>query len=155
MTSEEHNKFLGIAFLVHGGIQVAMTLLMLLFFGVFFLSLPGRPGEPEFPPAFFAIFFTFALVFQLFFALPSLIASYALFQKEILGKNFRYRRRSFGRDERADRDSGRGLRFLVFFWRRMETGLWHSAAAIQLWLASGPNRLPKRRRFPDIAERIR
>jgi len=82
MTSEEHNKYLGIAFLVYGGLQLLMLVFMGLFLGLFFFSMPGRPNDPEFPAAFFAVIFTFAIAFQLLFSLPSLIASYALFKKK-------------------------------------------------------------------------
>ena len=82
MTSEEHNKFIGIGFLVHGGLQVLMLLFMGLFFGLFILSIATRPGEPEMPAFFFGLIFAFVFLFQLVFTLPSLIAGYAILKKK-------------------------------------------------------------------------
>ncbi len=82
MTSDEHNKYLGIAFLVHGGLQILVLIVMALFLSLFFFSIPGKPGGPAFPAAFFAIILTFTVAFQLLFTLPSIIAGYALLKKK-------------------------------------------------------------------------
>ncbi|HVF87817.1 MAG TPA: hypothetical protein VM866_09515 [Pyrinomonadaceae bacterium] len=82
MTNEQHNKYLGISFLIHGGFQFFWMLLMSLMFFFFFRSFPGQPGEPGPPPEFFLIFIGFMMVFQLIFTVPSIIAGYALLKRK-------------------------------------------------------------------------
>ena len=81
MTSEEHNKYLGYSFLVHGAIQLFFMILMCMFFLFFFSSLPRGRGQDEVP--FFIPFFFigFIVLIQLVFAVPSLIAGYALLKR--------------------------------------------------------------------------
>lgn len=81
MTNQEHNKYLGLSFLVHGGLQVLFMLLIMVFFAFFFMVEPGRPGnEPPLP--FFLIIGGVFLLFQLAFAAPPLIAAYALLKRK-------------------------------------------------------------------------
>jgi len=80
MTAEEHNKALGICHLAYGGL---FTLLMLAMFGfmfVIFSTIPTQPGAPDenFPLVIMPIFFIFMMIYMVFFALPSLIAGYAM-----------------------------------------------------------------------------
>ena len=82
MTDEEHNKFIGIAFLVHGAFQFVMLMLIMAFFFFIFSLSPGRPHDPGPPPMFFGIFFGMMLLFQLVFTAPSFVAAYALFKRK-------------------------------------------------------------------------
>ena len=81
MTNEEHNKYIGWAFLAHGAFQTLMMLLLFAFFAMIF-TLPGRPGSPGPPVALFAAVFGFVFVIQFAFTLPSFIAAYGLFKKK-------------------------------------------------------------------------
>jgi uncharacterized membrane protein len=80
MTNEQHNKYLGIAFLIHGGFQLLITLLMVVVFGSAVAVMPNQPDGP--PPAFFMIIFTFVVLFQSIFALPSFVAAYAVLKRK-------------------------------------------------------------------------
>jgi hypothetical protein len=82
MTNEQHNKYLGVAFLVHGGIQLLFMLLMAVMFALFFASIPSRPGEPGPPPFFFLPFIGFIVVFQSIFTIPAFVAAYALLKRK-------------------------------------------------------------------------
>lgn len=77
MTNEEHNKYIAYAFIAHGVFQTLMTLFIAAIWAVI---LPiDDPGPP---PAFFIILFGFLFVFQMIFAAPSFIASYALLKRK-------------------------------------------------------------------------
>jgi hypothetical protein len=82
MTDEQHNKFIGITFLVHGGMQLLFVMLMMAFFSFIFSLPPNRPGDPGPPFAFFGVFFAVIFLFQLVFTAPSFIAAYALFKRK-------------------------------------------------------------------------
>jgi hypothetical protein len=82
MTNEQHNKFVGYAFLAHGGFQVLMGLLFGLMFGSFIALIPNQPHGPEPPRAFFFIIMSFVIVIQSLFALPSFIAAYAVLKRK-------------------------------------------------------------------------
>ena len=82
MTDEQHNKFIGIAFLVHGGFQMLILLLLMAMFSFIFSFPPNRPGDPGPPIAFFGVFFAVMFVFQLVFTTPSFVAAYALFKRK-------------------------------------------------------------------------
>ncbi|HEV2859440.1 MAG TPA: hypothetical protein VGX48_00380 [Pyrinomonadaceae bacterium] len=81
MTNQEHNKYVGLALLAYGGLQLLMTLVMTLFLFFFFSAMPGGPGDAP-PPAFFVIVIGFMFAFQLFFTAPSLIAAYAVLKRK-------------------------------------------------------------------------
>jgi hypothetical protein len=80
MTTEEHNKYLGMAHLAYGGLQSIMMLAMFGFFLIISSAEQSRPGGP--PPEFFLIVTTFILIFSLIFTLPSLIAGYGLLKQK-------------------------------------------------------------------------
>jgi hypothetical protein len=82
MTNEQHNKFVGYAFLAHGGFQVLMGLLFGLMFGSFIALIPSQPHGPEPPRAFFFLIMSFVIVIQSLFALPSFIAAYAVLKRK-------------------------------------------------------------------------
>lgn len=79
MTNQEHNKYLGISFLVHGGIQLLLTLFIMAIFGLFLGAEPGRGGPPI---AFFLIVGAVMFMFQLVFTAPALVAAYALLKRK-------------------------------------------------------------------------
>ena len=78
MTPQDHNKVIGIMHLIWGGFNA----LMMFFIVPFFLAIIGMISQdPNAPPeakAFFGIFGVFMAIFMLVFALPPLIAGYAL-----------------------------------------------------------------------------
>ena len=74
MTTEEHNKAVGICHLAYGGVTALMMFLMLFFMGAFLGLLPE--GGP--PIGFIALMLLFITVWSLIFTLPSLIAGYAV-----------------------------------------------------------------------------
>jgi hypothetical protein len=82
MTNQEHNKYLGIGFLVHGGLQLLLTLAMSMFFIVILSSIPDTPGHEAPPLAFFFAIFAFVFIFQLLFTAPALVAGYALLKRK-------------------------------------------------------------------------
>ena len=83
MTNEEHNKYLGISFLVHGGIQLVFMLLIAAFFAFFISVVPDNPGRGDEPPvAFFIVFGVVMFVFQLVFTAPAFIAAYGLLKRK-------------------------------------------------------------------------
>ena len=78
MTPEEHNKYLGISHLVHGGLFLLLMLGMLAFMTTIFLSVPGNQG----PPAGFMVFmWVFIGGFYGLMTVPSLVAGYGLLKR--------------------------------------------------------------------------
>jgi hypothetical protein len=82
MTNEQHNKFVGYAFLAHGGFQMLLGLLFALMFGSMGAMLRGAPGPNAPPSGFFLVFAGFFLVFQSLFAVPSFVAAYAVLKRK-------------------------------------------------------------------------
>jgi hypothetical protein len=82
MTNEQHNKFVGIAFLAHGGFQILMGLAFSIMFGSFMALIPSQPGRPEPPRAMFLVIALFVLIIQSVFALPSFVAGYAVLKRK-------------------------------------------------------------------------
>ncbi len=81
MTNQEHNKYLGLAFLAYGALQLLIMLGMALFIKFFFSAMPTGPGDAP-PPAFFAIMIGFMVALQLVFTAPSLVAAYAVLKRK-------------------------------------------------------------------------
>jgi hypothetical protein len=81
VTNEEHNKYIAYAFFGHAGFQFLMLLFIAAMFGMVFF-IPGNPGEPEPPKAFFAFIIAFMTVFQMMFIIPSVLAGYALLKRK-------------------------------------------------------------------------
>jgi hypothetical protein len=82
MTNEQHNKYVGFAFLAHGGFQIFMGLLIGLMFGSLIPLIPNQPGRPEPPRAFFFVVMMFVVMIQTIFALPSFVAAYAVLKRK-------------------------------------------------------------------------
>lgn len=82
MTNEQHNKLVGIGFLVYGGFHLLMGLLMALMFGSFMAMIPNEPGRPGVPRAFFLVVAMFILIVQSVFALPSFVAAFAVLKRK-------------------------------------------------------------------------
>ncbi|HEY1403601.1 MAG TPA: hypothetical protein VGB05_05705 [Pyrinomonadaceae bacterium] len=78
MTSEEHNKTLGICHLVYGSLSALMMFAVLFFFGAIFLSIPE--GGP--PVGAVMIILAFIMAWSLIFTLPSFIAGYAMLKRK-------------------------------------------------------------------------
>lgn len=76
MTPEEHNKYISWTFLANGLFQASMLLLVFGFLILFFAF--GPPPDDNFPAAFFAAVFGFALLLNLAFISPNFVAYYAL-----------------------------------------------------------------------------
>jgi hypothetical protein len=74
MTSEEHNKALGLCHLAYGGLSALFMFAMLSIFGAVFLSIPE--GGP--PMGFVMIFLTFIMAWSLILTVPSFVAGYAM-----------------------------------------------------------------------------
>ena len=78
MTTEEHNKILGICHLVYGGVSALMMFAFLFFFGAIFMSIPE--GGP--PAGLMLVFFAFIMAWSLFLTLPSFVAGYAMLKRK-------------------------------------------------------------------------
>lgn len=78
MTNEEHNRYIAWSFIAHGAFQLLMALFMAV---VIYFAFPS--GDPYAPPQeFFFVMFGFIFVFQMLFAAPSFVASYAMFKRK-------------------------------------------------------------------------
>ena len=82
MTSEQHNKYLGISFFIYSGFQAFFLLLMLAWFYFISSGLPNPPGDPAPPIEFFGFFFAFMTIFQLIFTAPAVVAGWAVLTKK-------------------------------------------------------------------------
>ncbi|HEX8097396.1 MAG TPA: hypothetical protein VF507_05145 [Pyrinomonadaceae bacterium] len=81
MTAREHNRLLGIFFLIHGGLQAMGAIFMLFLFPVMFATMPEFKNlPPDFPRGFFVGIMIFAVAFSLLFALPPLAAGFGFFK---------------------------------------------------------------------------
>lgn len=80
MTTEDHNRTLGILHLVYGGLHMLLMLLMSLFFvPAFFLSRPpGGTGDD----AFIVLIVAFIGVFSLLFSVPSFVAGIGMLKRK-------------------------------------------------------------------------
>lgn len=79
VTNEDHNRYIAYTFLGNAGFYLLIMGMMAAMFLVFGMSgPPNRPG----PPFFFAFMFGFMAVMYSIFALPSIIAAYAMLKKK-------------------------------------------------------------------------
>ncbi|MDT7779336.1 MAG: hypothetical protein QOC99_1848 [Acidobacteriota bacterium] len=82
MTSQDHNKVIGIMHLIYGGFNA----LMMIIFVPFFLMVSGIiASDPNAPPgvtAIFGFFSVFMLVFAFIFGLPPILAGYAMLRRK-------------------------------------------------------------------------
>src|SRR5256885_16600999 len=88
MTTDDHNKVLGILHLVFGGAQA----LGLLFFAIFFIPMmifasnAPRHGSTDPGMAFFSVMMAFMGFLMLLFTLPPLLSGYGLLKKKSWAK---------------------------------------------------------------------
>ena len=84
MTTEEHNKALGICHLAYGGLITLLMLAMFFFMWAIISSIPTHPGSPDanVPLALMPMLFIFMLFYSLIFTVPSLIAGYAMLKRK-------------------------------------------------------------------------
>jgi hypothetical protein len=80
LTPEEHNKYLGWAHLIHGGLFLLFVVFILAMMTFMFLTMPGPPQGP--PPAFIGIMWVFMLVIYGLMLIPNFVAGYALLKKK-------------------------------------------------------------------------
>ena len=82
LTPDQHNKYLGFAHLAYA----ALHSLMGVFFGVMmivmFVTIPSSPGNSSPPPPVLFVIACFFLVFTVGWAIPSMVAAYALLKKK-------------------------------------------------------------------------
>jgi hypothetical protein len=80
MTNDQHNSYISWAFIGHAAFQIFMGLMMMVFMSMF-MFIPVEPGRGDPPQGFMAVMFLFIFVFQVAFAIPSVIAAYGLRKK--------------------------------------------------------------------------
>ena len=81
MTNEQHNKYIAYTFFGHAGFQVLLLFFMTAIFSMVFL-IPEVPGKPAPPRELFAAMIAFISFFYVMFALPSVVAGYALLKRK-------------------------------------------------------------------------
>ena len=81
MTNEQHNRYIGYAFLGNFAFQMFWAIISVVF--MYFFMMAGRGGNsPEVPIGVFWFFLAFAVVFQMLFNLPGVVAAYAVLKKK-------------------------------------------------------------------------
>ncbi len=83
MTTDGHNKSLGIMYLAYGALNGLLMLMMGFFFGVMVpVDRSGMPIKAGMPFPVYIAFMTFITVFGLLVTIPSLAAGYALLKQK-------------------------------------------------------------------------
>src|SRR5436190_11042283 len=82
MTPEQHNRWLGYAHLAYALLHSAMGVFFGVMMAVMLTAMPSSSRQPLPPPAFIAIMCAFMLVLTIGWAVPSMIASYALLKRK-------------------------------------------------------------------------
>jgi uncharacterized BrkB/YihY/UPF0761 family membrane protein len=82
VTNEQHNKLVGIGFLVHGSFQMLIALLVAMMFGTFAMMIEEHPGRGAPPRLFFLTIMVIVLFVQAVFALPSFVAAFAVLKRK-------------------------------------------------------------------------
>jgi hypothetical protein len=78
MTTEEHNKILGICHLVYGGMSALFMFAILFFFGAIMFSIHDDGA----PVGVFTVILAFIMLWSLILTLPSLVAGYAMLKRK-------------------------------------------------------------------------
>ena len=86
MTSEDHNKVIGIMHLIWGGFNALIMLILVPFFLVFMGAIGRDPKAPPEVAAIFGLFGAFFLIFAVLFGLPPLIAGYGILKRKRWGR---------------------------------------------------------------------
>jgi hypothetical protein len=82
-TPEQHNKYLAIAHIVHGGLYALMMIAMLAMLGFFiFIEIEDSNAKGAPPPVILIIFFVAIVFFYLLLVVPSFLAGYALLKRK-------------------------------------------------------------------------
>lgn len=83
MTTEEHNRTLGILHLVYGGFHALIVLLMIVVFGIMGLSIGASGGRnaPEVATAMMVFWGVFS-IFMIALSVPSFVAGYGLLKQK-------------------------------------------------------------------------
>jgi len=91
MTTEDHNKMLGILHLVYAGLHSVTAIAIMFFFSMFGFMLRSDPKLPD-PamPAFMMMFMGFFGLLWLLFAIPSFVSGYGLLKKKSWTKVWSY-----------------------------------------------------------------
>ena len=82
MTTEDHNKVIGIMHLIWGGFNELIMLFLVPFFLAF---IPLIGSDPQAPPElkwFFGVFGIFFLVLALLFGIPPIVAAYGMLKRK-------------------------------------------------------------------------
>jgi hypothetical protein len=80
VTSEQHNKYLGLAHLGYAALHSLMAVFFAVIMVVMFSTMPASQKPP--PPAFVVVMAVFILVFTIGWVVPSMIAAYALLKRK-------------------------------------------------------------------------
>jgi hypothetical protein len=81
VTNEQHNRYIAYTFFGHAAFQMLILLFMAAIFSMV-LFIPDEPGKPAPPREFFALFTAFFSFIYVMFALPSVVAGYALLKRK-------------------------------------------------------------------------
>src|SRR5215204_152771 len=83
MTSQDHNKVLGIMHLIYGGFFGLMTVLMAVIFAIVWAGIrDALANDPNAPPAGFILaIFGFITILYGMLSVPSLVAGYAMLKR--------------------------------------------------------------------------
>ena len=86
MTADQHNRYLGFAHLAYAALHSLMGVLFGVMMIVMFSTIPPQPGHPSSPPAIFVVMACFLLAFTVGWAIPSMVAAYALLKRKSWAK---------------------------------------------------------------------
>jgi hypothetical protein len=82
MTSQDHNKVIGIMHLIYGGFNALMMMLIVPMIIVMLGPIGSDPTLPTELKTVFAIFGVFLILFTLIFSIPPLLAGYAMLKRK-------------------------------------------------------------------------
>ncbi len=82
MTSQDHNKMIGIMHLIYGGFNALMLLIMIPFMLFIFGTISRDPQTPPEMRTFFSFFGVFFVFLALLLGVPSLVAAYGMLKKK-------------------------------------------------------------------------
>ena len=86
MTPQDHNKVIGIMHLIWGGFNALMLLFIVPFILMMIGSMGSNPGPPAEFKSVFGIFMGVIIAVSILFAIPPLVAGYALLKRKSWAK---------------------------------------------------------------------